>query len=78
MVAGIIVRGMLKVHDRRPACRRMAGIAILAGNEVIGSLTGRRRAIMTGHAIAGNTLMIPGAAHESRRGMTIVAIKGRR
>jgi hypothetical protein len=75
MVARIITVVWMPVINWRPAIGRVTGITIRRGNKMIPPLAGCPVTIVTRYTVASDTLMIPGAANKSCRGMTIMAIQ---
>ena len=71
MIAGVVGVVGMRVTDGRPSQGGMAYVTFLRGDEMRGGFSDRRRAVVTGTAIAGDTLVIERAADESRRGMAV-------
>lgn len=81
MVARIVTIARVRVIDRRPALRGMAGITVGYGNKMIiwplWFTANRRQTVMTRAATIDYALVIENAADEGRSGMTERAIERR-
>jgi len=75
MVTRIIAVGLVIVIYRCPAINAMAGVTVIIGDEVAVTFASSVSTIVTGCAITGNTLVIPGTACKGCRGMTVAAIQ---
>ena len=75
MVTRVVGIGRMPVIDGRPAIGGMTYVAILCCHEMAVTLAGCVVTIMTGFAITGDALVIPGTAHEGRRGMAVTAVQ---
>ena len=73
VITGIIGGGM-PVDKRRPTIGRVAHVTIQRSSKMTGSFTGCRAAV-TGLAITGNALVIPGTPGKRRRGMAEMAVQ---
>lgn len=75
MVTRIVAIVWMVIINRRPAISRVARVAIRGGNKMIPTLTGCRITVVTRYAVTRYTLVVPGTADKSGRGMTEMAIQ---
>ena len=79
VIARVITIGLMIVINRSPTIDGMAGVTVGYSNKMVPQalrlIASRCCTIVTRHAVARNTLVIPGATHKRCGGMAVTAVQ---